>query len=292
MARVLWFSVALALLAAGKAPASSDEVVISTGRERGSYYYIGQRFKTELLLGNYHRVEVRTSSGSLDNLRLLDDPGSPVNVALAQADALTEYLRDRPDFQSEFFVLGDLGRECVFVIAGRKAGIEDASDLKSSTNGEISVDDVSSGSAVTWQAMTRLEPRFARTKAVYVPTMEALLQLKVGGTFTKLRAAMIVQRPRRASPPLETVMKHPDLYRLVPITSVDLPNAKLPDGSDVYTFERVTVGGKKRQSHIEVDTLCTRGLMLGSRSKLGPEMRSRLSTLMMEAASRIVGADE
>jgi hypothetical protein len=32
--------------------------------------------------------------------------------------------------------------------------------------------------------------------------------------------------------------------------------------------------------------------MLGSRSKLGPVMRSRLSTLMLQAASRIVGADE
>ena len=53
MTRVLWFSVALALLAAGRALASSDEVVISTGRDRGSYYYIGQRFKTELLLENY-----------------------------------------------------------------------------------------------------------------------------------------------------------------------------------------------------------------------------------------------
>jgi hypothetical protein len=33
-------------------------------------------------------------------------------------------------------------------------------------------------------------------------------------------------------------------------------------------------------------------VILGSRSKLGQEMRSRLSTLMMEAVSRIVGADE
>jgi hypothetical protein len=282
--------VGIALLASSDVAASGFEVVVSTGRERGSYYFIGRRLDTEFAVRHNQVVDVRTSHGSLDNLGQLHDPESPVNVALTQADALQLYLDGHPDFAGEFFVLGELGRECVFLVAG-KDGPKSIADLKRGS-GEVSVDDAGSGAAVTWRNMTALEPAFAATTPVFVPTMEAILQLKVGGPYTRLRAAMLVQRPRRASPPIEAVLDAPDGYRLVPITEADVPNAKMSDGSDVYSFERVIVGGKKRGNNLGIDTLCTRGLMLGSKAKLSAELRSQLSTLMLEAGDRVVRADE
>lgn len=282
--------VGCALLASSDVAASGYDVVISTGRDRGSYYFIGKRLDTEFAVRHNQVVDVRTSHGSLDNLSQLHDPESRVNVALTQADALQLYLRSHPEFADEFFVLAELGRECVFLIAGR-GGVTSIADLKRGS-GEVSVDDAGSGAAVTWQNMTTLEPAFAASTPVFVPTMEAILQLKVGSTYTKLRAAMLVQRPRRASPPIEALLDDPDSYRLVPITVADVPNAKMSDGSDVYSFERVIVGGKKRKNSRGVDTLCTRGLMLGSRAKLSAELRSQLSTLMLEAGDRVVRSDE
>jgi hypothetical protein len=114
----------------------------------------------------------------------------------------------------------------------------------------------------------------------------------VAGERTKLEAAMIVQRPKARSAPIKTVLENPDTYRLIPIKEADVGNAKLPDGSVVYTSERVTVGGRSDQRSLEIDTLCTRGIMLASKEKLDKDLRSQLSALMLESAGKIIGSDQ
>ncbi len=42
-------------------------------------------------------VLVKESAGSIQNLDRLADPGSAVNLTLAQADAIEYYLKDHPD---------------------------------------------------------------------------------------------------------------------------------------------------------------------------------------------------
>jgi hypothetical protein len=283
---------AIILQLSGAAWARDPDAVLSTGREGGSYYNIGERLKAAMLVEHDVWFEVLTSRGSLENLRRLDDPSSPVGLTLTQADALSQYLQGHPDFAEEFVVLGDVGKECVLLIAGRDGGLTTAAGLKEETGGEISVDDTESGASVTFEYMTELEPRFRATAAVPVDTMEALLQIKMASEHTKLKAAMIVQRPKAVSEPIRIFFENPEDYRLVPITEADVGNAKLPDGSIVYSFERVKVGGKNRRRSVEVDTLCTRGLMLASKEKLGKDLRSHLSTLLLDSAGKIIGPDE
>jgi hypothetical protein len=275
-----------------KPEVSLTGVVVSTGREGGSYYYIGQRLNSEMLLAHNQLVEVVTSDGSLDNLARLQDPKSPVNVALAQADALKSYLKDEPEFAGKFFVLGDVGKECVLLVTGAKSGVKATSDLKTPGNRQLSVDSPGSGAALTFETMGSLDPGFRNTAAVYVPMMESLLQLRVGAEYSNLKAAMMVQRPRRVSPALKVVLGDPKSYKLLPITSGDLPNDALPDGSAIYSFENVAVGGAQRRGHQKVDTVCTRGLLLGSTPKLSRAQRTTLSELMLNAGERIAGSDE
>jgi hypothetical protein len=283
---------AIILQAPGAAWAREPDAAMSTGREGGNYYYIGQRLKSAMLLEHDTWFEVLTSRGSLQNLRRLDDPESPVGIALTQADALNHYLQQHPEFVEDFLVLGDVGKECVFIVVGQESGLTTAADLKKETGGELSVDDAESGASVTFEHMTELDPRFRAITPVSVDVMEALLQIKVAGERTKLRAAMIVQRPKALSEPIKTVLENPDTYRFVPITEVDIGNAKLPDGSAVYTFERVAVGGKSNRRSVEIDTLCTRGLMLASKKKLAKDLRSHLSALMLKSSPKIIGSDE
>ncbi len=288
-----WRLTVIALLGLVSLPetgVASEKVIISTGKARGSYYYIGQRLKSEYILRQGQLAEVRTSRGSLHNLSLLVDPESPVNVALAQADALDLYFSETPKVIDEVVVIGDAGRECAYVIVA-KDGPKSAAELKTG-KGKISVDDISSGAEVTWRRMTQLEPAFAATAADSVPTMEGLLQLDAGRKFTDLRAVLVVSRPRRASPPLRHVLERPGSYRFLPILSSDLPNSKLPKGRDVYTFERVRVGGSSNKQNVEVDTLCTRGLILASKRKLGYQLRTQISEMMVEMGDSIVGSDE
>jgi hypothetical protein len=272
--------------------ARAERVVISTGNEGGSYYYIGQRLKTELILAKEQPPVVMTSQGSIDNLARLDDPDSSVNVVLAQADAVRVYLETHPDFAGELLVLGDMGKECALLVTGAKSDLHSAADLKKDTAGELSIDAPGSGASVTFETMSSLDSAFRATRPVFVPIMEALLQVKVHSEFTKLKTAMLVQRPRRVSPPLRLILKDPDSYRFIPIVATDLPNASLPDGSPIYSFESVAVGPESSRYHQEIETLCTRALLLGSADKLDRELRGRLSKVLLTSGERIAGDDE
>jgi len=281
---------AIVLQVSGTAWARDVDAVMSTGREGGSYYLIGQRLQRMMATEHGVWIDVLTSRGSLANLAKLDDPSSPVGLTLTQADALNRYLQSHPEFADEFIVLGDAGKECVFLIAGSAGSVTTAANLKEAAGGEISVDDSDSGASVTFEYMTQLEPRFGATTASPVDTMEALLQLKMATKHTQLKAVMVVQRPKAFSTPIRVALENPDDYRLIPITEADVGNARLPNGSVVYSFERVEVGGLQRSA--EIDTICTRGLLLVSTEKLSKDLRSQLSTLMLESASKIIGFDE
>lgn len=65
-------------------PAPPDHFVISTGNESGAYHLFAQRYR-DLLAHEKITVELRTSSGSVENLKRLTDDESGVEVALVQS---------------------------------------------------------------------------------------------------------------------------------------------------------------------------------------------------------------
>ena len=65
--------------------AADPGIVISTGKSGGGYNTIGENLKA-VLAEQEQTAEVLTSVGSLENLNRLNDPDSPVNVALTQAE--------------------------------------------------------------------------------------------------------------------------------------------------------------------------------------------------------------
>ncbi len=72
------------------------EIVFSAGREGGGYWGVAQRMKA-VSAESELSVLVKESAGSIQNLDRLADPGSAVNLTLAQADAIEYYLKDHPD---------------------------------------------------------------------------------------------------------------------------------------------------------------------------------------------------
>jgi TRAP-type uncharacterized transport system substrate-binding protein len=58
-------------------------IVMATGPEGGAYHVIGRRYR-ELLARDGVTLRLRPTSGALENLALLRDPGSGVSVALIQ----------------------------------------------------------------------------------------------------------------------------------------------------------------------------------------------------------------
>ena len=268
--------VAAVLLPVGRAPAqdSDPDFVFSSGREGGNYHAVALRLRN-LLPGR--PVGILPSRGSRENLSRLADPGSPVNLAFTQADALSQHIAQNPAFADQFAVLADIGKECALVIAGRGSGIESAADLKVAKGRRISVDSEESGGAVTWESLTRIEPAFLATSAVYVDLMESLAQIKSAGDFSPIKAALFVQDPSVESPPVRIVLENPDTFRFVQIGEGDLESPVLPGGLSVYAFERIRIGGRA------FNTICTRALLIASNPKLAQEKRGELSKLLLQA---------
>ncbi|UCE85685.1 MAG: hypothetical protein JSU66_15360 [Deltaproteobacteria bacterium] len=267
--------------------ANAQDVVVTAGPEGAYYHTLGGRLEAALRNEYGTRVEVRTSQGSLENLARLDDPSNPANVGLTQADALRHYIDAHDAFAETFIVLADVGKECAFIIAGKNGGIASAADLKAPGKRTLSVGDAQSGAAITYEYMSRLDPGFRNTAVVHVGMMEALLQIKAGGEFATLDAAMLVQRPRITSPPLKAVLDNLDTYRVVPIRSGDLGNAALPGGRPVYSFETVTVGFGRDHS-VTFDTLCTPGLLIAVKPKLDPKTLDELAKVILSRSNDIM----
>jgi len=280
---------AINLLLSAVVQAADPVITVSTGKSGGGYAAIGERLKT-VLAEQDMTVEVLNSAGSVDNLNRLNDPKSPVNVGLTQADALKYFLKNNPGFTDKFMILGEIGKECVFIITSTGTGIKEDGELQKKRGYLIAIPDPNSGVAVTWEYMTVLEPGFKNTAVAFVDSLEALLQIKSGGESSKIKAAMLVQKPKARSPAMQVVVENPKDFRFVSVTDWDL-NDKLPDGSAVYTFEKVTVEEKKWGFDNSVDTICTRGLMLAAKDKLTSDQRSRLAKVMLLSASRVVGEE-
>lgn len=265
----------------------AEGVVISSGKAGGYYDTVASRMRSVLNSQHGMFVDLLRSEGSIENLRRLDDMKSEVNLAFAQADALAHYTRDHPDFEKKYVVLAELGSECAFLIAPKKRGIKSASDLQAAGDRTVSVGDPMSGGAITYEHLSRLDPRFRMSPAENVGTIEALLDLKAKRPRLKVAAALVVQRPLAVSVPVEIVLENPSVYRFVPITESDLQiDAKAFERSG-YSFEKITVGfGRDYRQSFE--TICTDGLILAAHDKLGEAMLTSVTKAFMDSRGYIL----
>ncbi len=78
-------------------PAPPASVTIATGGPTGAYYGFGKRY-AEVLARSGVKLEVKNTAGSLDNLRLLSDAASGVDLALLQGGIAS--TRDAPNIVS------------------------------------------------------------------------------------------------------------------------------------------------------------------------------------------------
>ena len=66
-------------------PTPPKKVVLATGTAQGAYAEFGKRY-AQILKGYGITVELRATEGAAENLRLLRDPKSGVDIAFVQGD--------------------------------------------------------------------------------------------------------------------------------------------------------------------------------------------------------------
>jgi hypothetical protein len=264
-------------------------IIISAGREGLGYWGIATRLQAVALEASVP-VEVLESVGSTENLERLADPKSPVSLALTQSDALRSYLDLHPGFRVDLEIFESIGKECVFVITHASSGVHSVDDLRASGAGHrLAIQSADSGSAVTFDVMRKLDPDLGNTVVVYMDTQVAMDQL---GTDVPnvVDTVMLVHRPKVHSPELRHALTNPEQFQLV---SFDDPNlsGKLPNGDPVYTPLDVPLIRRGWKTERSVRTLCMKGLLVGSRSKLSPTDRTRLERIINTQWMRVYAED-
>jgi len=115
---------AIALLAAAYwilDPSPPRHVVLATGSAQGAYAEFGKRY-AELLAADGIKVELRTTEGSAENLKLLRDPDSGVDIAFVQGGADTRRGRNE-DAAAGLVSLGSMFYEPVWFFYREEAAL-------------------------------------------------------------------------------------------------------------------------------------------------------------------------
>ncbi|MEM9254046.1 MAG: hypothetical protein AAGA91_01280 [Pseudomonadota bacterium] len=248
------------------------DIVISSGLQGGGYWSAGERFKS---VAQEMEISVQNvaSTGSLDNLNQLLDTTSPVNLAFAQADALQQYLKENPGADTQLEVIENIGQECVFIVASREARLLEGEDLYEGQPQRLGINSGESGTAVTFAHMSSLVPELREVRVVYGDTEAALRDL--GAPDAPVDAVMVVHRPKESSPEVDLAVAETDRYRFLTLDDERLTTR--PSGAEsVYRPMRLAMRGAVEP----VETICVRGLLLGHRLKVSPQLRNQLTDLV------------
>lgn len=254
-----------------------EPLVISSGFEGGGYWSAAKRLQTVAAdLGL--KVQVETSTGSLQNLARIVDAGDAAALALAQADALRQYLDDHPEVSQKIEILENIGQECVFIVTGSSGAIHNDKDLQQGRDHRIGISSPASGAAVTYKYMTTLVPEMAATSVQYTDTAAAMSgfdQAEKGA----VEAVMLVHRPKEHSPEVDLALQNPERFRFVQISDERF-KSKLPNGDAVYTAMNLAVPVPDSEERRQVSTICVKGLLVANRDKIPAEQRDILGNLV------------
>ncbi|MSQ54176.1 MAG: TAXI family TRAP transporter solute-binding subunit [Betaproteobacteria bacterium] len=107
-------------------PAPPDKIVISTGGEGGAYHAFAEQY-AEILARDGITLELRTSAGSVENLKRLQDPAGDVEIAFVQGGIKPENLaEDAPALVK----LASVAYEPLWVFVRGKAPVDHLTQLK------------------------------------------------------------------------------------------------------------------------------------------------------------------
>ena len=257
------------------APAAAAPIVISSGLEGGGYWNAGGRLQA-VASGMGLTVENRSSIGSLANLKVLLDKGSPVSLAFAQADALQYYLKDNPDAAQAIETLENVGQECVFIISSNDSDIRTDKDMQEARRLHLGIKSSKSGIWVTFNYMMSLIPELKSTTLIYGDTVRMMTDIAHPKTNIE-EAVMVVQGPNEHSPEIDMVIANPDQFRFVKISDERLTQ-KTSGGEAIYHRMRVAPGAVASADPVE--TICVQGLLLANRNKLPAAQRNTLMELI------------
>lgn len=271
--------VTTALLVAMAWSTAQAEVVISTG-VKGLTYDGKYGVSFVRILGEYEVPSKRVRSrGAVENMNRLCK--GEADFAPTQGDAYSVWVKKNPNCANDVYPIGKLPKECVFAASNGK--VKDEDDIKSGVT--VASGKPYAGSGESWNFLKLLEPDYAEATTTRKGELEAIGGLNAGqiDLFVWVNSMDNAEANRFA----KMVNKSENL-NWVELDDHSL-NEKLPDGSQVYTFETVVVDSSGI-FNTEVEAPCTDTLVL-TRRGADPKAVDILTEALIMDTPRIIAGE-
>ena len=250
------------------AATSFADTTITTGSKNGNYFKVGNRLSATIGGKN----TILNSKGSVENLKRL--MSGEAQMGLVQMDAYAWFISKHPEATNDLEIMGKLYKECAYLAVQCKGAVQNEDDLQTKKNVTIAVGKKGSGTAVTWDYMINLEPKYKNSAVSFSGGSRALGKLAA----QQLEAVMWVTAPKLTGKMASTVMKNKDLC-LVGFNDKDL-NDKLPaTGEPVYEF--LTIDTEKGfWNDKEITTACVDAVIV-ARSDTDEDILESVSDILL-----------
>jgi TRAP transporter TAXI family solute receptor len=261
-------------------PSPPRRVVLATGVEGGAYAEFGKRY-AKLLKADGIKVELRSTQGSAENLRLLRDPVSGVDFAFVQGGA--DRVFETPEAASAGLVsLGSLFYEPVWVFYREDADRrllkgQPFESLSQLPGWRINVGAQGSGVAVLMDKLIAANDLDAsQLSRMRLPQAEAVTDLLAG----RLDALVLVSAPE--SPTVQELLHAPGI-RLLDFAQADGYSRRFPFMSAVTLPRGVIDLGRDMPPH-DVHLVAPTGTLVAREST-----HPALVQLFVQAAKEVHG---
>jgi uncharacterized protein len=213
--KIYWWGVllvAVGLIVAYRfvAPPPPREVTIATGSEVGGYHRFGIQLKAALEKKGL-KVNLRSTAGTIENLKLLTDPASQVSIAFGQGGAERFYDGDKEEIRA----LGSLFYEPFWIFCRKDANITNFTDLKRM---KVAIGKNGSGTQMLSKVLLT-ENNIPESCWVPIGFSEAVQALQSNAVQAIFMVAPVNDPMNRHKP-------HPDVYQLMADPGLQLYPAK------------------------------------------------------------------
>ena len=244
------------LLVSATSLAETVGLKLCTGSPDGNYFASGEEIKRQVQRQSI-QVELVATGGSMDNLKRMAD--GECDAGFAQIDAYLHYQALNRESRLAVEWPKHLYEEYVHLVCHRDSRIASIEDFAQAENPySLVVGAPGSGSAMTWDSFTRLNPDYLVVTTKEADGAEALQSVKEGNTDCMMLVSGL------GSKQLSLVDASAAQLRLVGVDDRDLQQAK-HFGKPIYQFQPIPAGtypGLQAPSGKSVETLTVKAIML------------------------------
>ncbi|SCY51284.1 TRAP transporter solute receptor, TAXI family [Desulfoluna spongiiphila] len=275
--------VALSAEAMAKKTVDKPVFTLATASPGGNYTAFGNLLKQGAPTVD---VNIRTTAGSMENLRLLAT--QEVDAAIVQSDAFEVFRRTSPKTPLAASEQVALYPEVVQMIANRKSGIQTVQDIEPDGEHILYIGPRGSGTAMTWEGLCLQDDGYRKIRTRNASYEEALDQV-----INNPNAVMMFVSGLNSSllAKAEAVARNTKKIRLVQVDDWDFNDARDHNWNRIYQFVNIpskTYPGLQKGFILgsDVESIAVSAVLVVRTDwarQYGPEAMDALSYAIMES---------